>query len=298
MIQLWSRPEINNPSFYHYACLQELATAFQVRPLMAGHAEIVEGVHLLMAPCRWLFERQSWFRKLRGSKIIIEHDAYLNFMPDSPWHKGYTKFYRSCNFDLLIASGKETTLRLRDEGIPAVWVPKGCNREFCDVSNQFSGKIGYFGLPILEQEVGKRVHFYSSRHEMSDRLAKFPLIASTVDGFVSTVSGFSAGVQNDASMGEPMAKHFEASALGCAVIRDRQPELLDLGYVDHESVIFYDDWNEMYEMLHYYGKDRNRGILETIQRRGTEVARNHTWADRAARVFEIVKPYVRERIFV
>lgn len=299
MIYLWTRPEINTPSFYHYSALVELSKAFSVEPRQAGKSVAEPGLHVLMVPCRWLFENVNWFRGLSGPKLIVEHDAYLNFLNDSPWYRGYTRFYRATNFDLLISSGKQTTNKLREEGIPTTWVPKGCNPEFLNVSNAFNGRIGYFGLPILEREVGKRVHFYESRHEMSDRLRdRLPIIASEVASFPDTVKTFAAGVQNDATMGEPMAKHFECSAMGCAVIRDRQDELIDLGYVNHESMIMYDDFDEMSEMITYYGNPRNRDLLEGIQKKAIEVSRNQTWTHRAQQVFELAKPYLRNRVFI
>lgn len=302
MISVWSRPEITSPAFYHSCFVRAICEVFQVDVSNAGHSPEMEDsnpINILIVPARWLFANQGWFRSLPGIKILVEHDAYLNFMPESPWHRCWTKLYRQCNFDLLLSSGRTTTDRLREDGLPAIWLPKGTDKKYLTVENKNSGKVGYFGLPILEREVGKPVHFYESRHQMSDQLRdRLPLIASTFEDFHKVIPEFSAGVQNDATMGEPMAKHFEASAMGCAVIRDTQDELKELGYVDHESMICYEDWDEMREMIQYYGKESNRDKLEAIQSRGREVSENHTWHHRAQQILEVVKPYIRNRTFI
>lgn len=268
--------------------------------MRAGKGLGVEGgCHVLMVLARWLFDNPTWFKSLKGPRIIVEHDAYLNFLPESPYFKCWTRLYRSCNFDMIISSGKETTHRLREDGLPAVWVPKGCNKEFLLVDNTFSRKMGYFASPIAEQETGKKFYFYKSRYEMAEELhSNISAVACTVAEFPSTLSGYSAVVTNDETMREPMAKHFECSALGCAVIRERREELADLGYVNHESVIMYDDWEEMRELCCFYKKRCNRLKLEDIQRKAREVTANQTWDHRAKQVFEFIKPWVKSRVFI
>ena len=169
MINLWTSPLIANHDFYHHDCLIQLSKVFDTEYKKAGKTTGSDGKpHVLMVLASWLFENSNWFRSLKGPKIIIEHDAYLNFMPQSPYYKCWTRFYRSCNFQLLISSGKETTFKLREDGLPVVWVPKGCNKEFLKVKNLKSGKFGYFGCPIAEQETGKKFYFYKSRSTFSN----------------------------------------------------------------------------------------------------------------------------------
>jgi hypothetical protein len=298
MINLWTRPEIATPTFYHSAFLRELSKVFRVDPIMRGTGD-EDSCHVLMVLARWLFEHQNWFRSLKGPRIIIEHDAYLNFMPSSQYYKCWTRLYRNCNFDLIISSGKVTTERLREEGLPAVWVPKGCNTEFCDVKNQFSGQVGYFGYPIAEQETGKKFDFYESRGKMSEFIDnRLPLIGCEFKDFSDTVSQYSAAVTNDETMCEPMAKQFECSAMGCLMIRDKQPELYDLGFVEGESILSYENFDELAELCDMYTKEEARGDLKRMQKKARYVARNHTWEHRAKEVYTLVKPYMKDRIFV
>ena len=294
MIHFWVSPEINLPSYYHQALVTELSSVLQAPPRKPDGTE--EGVHVLTVLARWLFDNHAWFKQLKGPRIIVEHDAYLNFMPDSPYYKCWTRLYRHCNFDLIISSGKETTDRLREDGLPAMWVPKGCNKEFLEVDNEFTGEIGYFGKPIAEQETGKQFHFYKSRYEMSSVLeGRLPLMASDDLSFSDMVRKYSATVTDDSTMQEPMAKHFECSAMGCAVIRDRQKELYDLGYEDNVSMASFGDYNEMLEIIEYYQK--NPDHLREIQRNAIEVTRGQTWQHRAKSIYQCVKPYLRNRVF-
>lgn len=296
MVNLWTSPEIADPAFYHHDLLRRLGEVFCVKP-STDHRPGVVGVHVTMVLARWLFANQEWFRSLQGPKVVVEHDAYLNFLPDSHYHGCWTRLYRNCNFDLIVSSGKRTTERLREEGLPAVWVPKGADEGFLKVPNTGAGNLGYFSRPVAEQGAGARLHFYESRHAMSDWLEGVvaPLWCQ-VDRFKDVVASFSGVVTNDATMGEPMAKQFECSALGAAVVRDRQDELYDLGYVEGESVVSYDTFPQLMEIVDHFASDP--GKLVAIGAAARKVAEDHTWTHRAREVARWVRPYCKERIYV
>lgn len=294
-INLWTSPLINDPKFYHHEMIVRLSEAFGVSPRV-DYENGRSGVHVLMVLARWLFVNQEWFKGLTGPKVIVEHDAYLNFMPSSPYFGKWTELYRNCNFDLIISSGKETTERLRDQGLPAVWVPKGSNSGFLGVDNRGEGRLGYFSLPIAERETGRKFYFYQSRHEMCSMVESLiDPIACEVEDFPSTVSGFSGVVTNDETMREPMAKQFECSALGAVVIRERRPELLDLGYRDGESVIFYDRISDLPDIVDFYSK--NPELLIEMGKNARIVASGATWKHRAKQVAKWVLPYLPGRIY-
>lgn len=120
-------------------------------------------------------------------------------------------------------------------------------------------------------------------------------IACEVEDFPSTVSGFSGVVTNDETMREPMAKQFECSALGAVVIRERRPELLDLGYRDGESVIFYDRISDLPDIVDFYSK--NPELLIEMGKNARIVASGATWKHRAKQVAKWVLPYLPGRIY-
>jgi hypothetical protein len=188
---------------------------------------------------------------------------------------------------------------LRNDGLPTVWVPKGANAEFLNVENRGNKVMGYFAAPIAEQETGRKFHFYKSRYDMGEWLNQVvEPIACPFDEFASIVAGYRGVITNDATMREPMAKQFECSALGCAVIRDRQPELYDLGFVEGESVLSYDTFPEMMDLVDRYSTSKGIADLEQIGKAAREVARKHTWTHRAHLIAGWVRPYIKTRVFL
>lgn len=293
MIHLWTSPFIKDPGFYHHDMLKQLSRTLGAKPRI-DYVEGIGGVHVFMVLSSWLFKHQGWFRSLRGPKVLIEHDAYLNFMPESPHYRAWNSLYRNSKFDLLLSSGKGTTERLLGEGIPAAWVPKGTNSGFLDTPS-VAGGIGYFSCPIAEQDAGRSFYFYKSRHDMGKAVKDIltPIACSFAD-FPTVVSRLSAVVTDDRTMREPMAKHFECSALGTAVIRDLQPELYDLGYVEGESVISYADPLELPDLVvRWLARPEE---LAKIGSNAREVARGHTWTHRAKQVSDHVALLSNRRI--
>jgi spore maturation protein CgeB len=51
---------------------------------------------------------------------------------------------------------------------------------------------------------------------------------------------------------EPMIKNFESAGAGCAPICDHVSELDDLGFVDGESMIAYNSFDDLIERLDHY----------------------------------------------
>jgi len=79
-----------------------------------------------------------------------------------------------------------------------------------------------------------------------------------------------------------MIRHFEASALGLAVFRERDSvhELEQLGYRDGVSMIVYDSKEDLREKIHHYG--RHLSELAEVQAAGRAAAQRNTWERRAA----------------
>lgn len=286
MIRLFSEPILNNPKFYHYNFLEELQNALST--VAVNTCDSSYAVNLFFCRFRTLFGRQAWFKSIVGPKIIIEHDAYLNFMPNTEFYKSWTRFYHAVNFDLIISSGKRTTELLQMDGIPATWVPKGTNKKYLDYPLVHSGRIGAFTVPYSERVGGEKYYWYKSRHEMAESLKHdLDVISCPTAKFGDIVSKYAGACMNDATMQEPMAKHFECSALGCVPIRDDLPELYELGL--GESMIVYQDFDEMNSKIEFYLKNPNS--LSGIQVKCKEVAKNHTWRVRAEQVRKILTKY-------
>lgn len=283
---LYTSKGIYTHAYYHFNMIEELENILLVKADFLAQVSPRKGIHVFFCFAKEIFQNVSWFKSLKGPKIVIEHDAYLNFMKDSEFYQAWTKFYKTTRFSLLISSGKRTTEKLLEDGIPTKWVAKGTNSLFLKIPNLFTGRIGYFGKPIAERDWGTKFHFYEKRYEMAQKLeGKIECIESDVKDFARTVAKFSAGCTNDSQMEEPMAKHFEMSALGCVPIRDCIPELFDLGY-DENSMMIYNSFDEMLQIVDFLKKNPERLVF--MQKKTKEIAKHQTWSHRANEINHII----------
>ena len=76
-----------------------------------------------------------------------------------------------------------------------------------------------------------------------------------------------------------MEKHFEVSGCGCVPITNHIPELKDLGYVDGETMVDYNCFEELVEKINYYTV--NIEELKHIAMVSEEFTRSkHSWTHR------------------
>lgn len=282
---------MGNSSFYHFNFVEELEKALHTKVLYVECPEAFSSrpaIHVIWTYAHWLFRHTKWLNQLKGPKIVVEHDAYLNFLTESPYYGMWDELCRKSKIDTICSSGKYTTERLIENKINTVWIPKGCDARMLSVENTYSGKFCAFTRPMA-QRGGSKFHFYRERDAMEEIVKNLvDIFQSNPSDFCQKVPLYSAGCQNDAGMKEPMAKHFECSAMGCVPIRDKQPELLDLGY-DERSMIVYDSIKDIPDIIQFY-KD-NPNLLLQIQKMAKEITRNHTWGHRAAAIASLVKEF-------
>ena len=264
---------------------------FNTKALRSKDANNDEAIHVTFMYAKWLFENSEWLTSLNGPKVIIEHDGYINFMHKSVYgSREWTKLHRRTGYDLLLCSGKRITEMFLEDNVPCEWLPKGYSDYFMDHENSLSGTIGYFDRPMAEWKDEKEQPYYRSRHQMTKYIrancSKIRSIKCTYRTFPHTLSKYSAVCLNDACMKEPMAKHFECAAVGCVPIRDPQPELLELGY-DERSMITYESFDELKEIVSYYTKNPDQ--LIPMQKATREVTSPHTWRKRVEQAKDIMR---------
>jgi len=235
--------------------------------------------------------------------VLIEHDACQNVLPNSPYFGAWTQYLRSSPIQLTFVSGLTPLRSLQDAGISCLWLPKAAPEAFLRQRYRTAGRFCLFGETryavyderraiydcIRPRNVHDRVlnrwrlyqisYFVDkllSRHGIIHRL-HFPYPAMP-----DVLKWYSGCIICDQGLQEPMIRHFEASALGLAVFRERDSvhELEQLGYRDGVSMIVYDSKEDLREKIHHYG--RHLSELAEVQAAGRAAAQRNTWERRAA----------------
>lgn len=181
--------------------------------------------------------RQVAFISTIPNLVILEHDAYQNYI--SGKYKGrFSKHYRALPSARVITSGFGVANQLREEGVDAVFVPKGYDQALLrDLAQSRDIELGFVGS--IKSGV------YSARREFLEALALVePLyVARTNSGvdYLHMLNRIRFFVSADIGMGEYMIKNFEAMACGCVLFTYDQGEDENraLGFVDMVNVVLY-----------------------------------------------------------
>lgn len=187
--------------------------------------------------------RQVAFIRSVPNLVILEHDAYQNYIPCKYTGK-FSAHYRKLPWVRVISSGYTVSERLREEGFDAVFVSKGYDQSILknlkcerDIELAFVGSI--------------KSGAYSKRKALLDQLAQVEslVITRTNSGneYCQTLNRIRFFVSADVGMGEYMIKNFEAMACGCVLFAYDQGEAENraLGFVDMKNVVLYRDLNEI-----------------------------------------------------
>jgi hypothetical protein len=242
----------------------------------------------------------------QGARVVYDWDVFQNY-----WHIGgagdyrgmYADVFKRCAFHLVACTGYETAARLRAEGVPAVWIPKGFDAEdFRDLGLARSG-ICHFGRlyparrAMLASVRGRGLdvtHIAPSYEGLNAALNRFEaaivcnMSASTSAGWrrwaASVVPGFPVRVRPGP---EALIKNFEVAASGCALVCDEVPDLAHLGFVDGVTALTYRTFDELCAKLEA-GLAATDGF-KTIGARGRELClARHTWDQRMAQLSEAI----------
>ncbi|MEJ5863243.1 glycosyltransferase family protein [Pseudomonas farsensis] len=191
--------------------------------------------------------RQLRFIRTIPNLVILEHDAYQNYIPCKYTGK-FSEYYRRVPWARVIASGAVVTRRLRDEGFDAVFVPKGYDQALLRNENRERDiELAFVG--------SLRSVAYSGRKAMLESIAAVePLLITRTksgDEYSQTLSRIRYFVSADVGMGEYMIKNFEAMACGCVLFAFDQGEEENqaLGFVDMQNIVLYRDVAQLREKL-------------------------------------------------
>ena len=191
--------------------------------------------------------RQVGFIRTVPNLVILEHDAYQNYIPCKYTGK-FSAHYRKLPWARILSSGFVVSERLREEGFDAVFVPKGYDQTLLqdqglarDIELAFVGStnsVAYSGRKALLDELGQVEPLVVTRTKSGEE-------------YCQTLNRIRFFVSADVGMGEYMIKNFEAMACGCVLLAYDQgaEENRALGLQDMENVVFYRNIPQLQEKL-------------------------------------------------
>ncbi|QTD33945.1 glycosyltransferase [Pseudomonas fluorescens] len=236
--------------------------------------------------------RQVGFIRTIPNLVILEHDAYQNYIPCKYTGK-FSAHYRRLPWARVISSGFVVTERLRQEGFDAVFVPKGYDQsQLEDQGRERDIELAFVGSTNSVA--------YSGRKALLDELGRVePLVVTRTksgEEYRDTLNRIRFFVSADVGMGEFMIKNFEAMACGCVLLAFDQgaEESKALGLKDMHNVVFYKDIAQLQEKLALLRSDPE--LAPRIARNGRELAVSQFSFGRIGqRIVEELKPELRAR---
>ncbi|WP_180361485.1 glycosyltransferase family protein [Pseudomonas aeruginosa] len=235
--------------------------------------------------------RQVRFIRSVPNLVILEHDAYQNYIPCKYTGK-FSAHYRRLPWARVISSGHTVSERLRQEGFDAVFVPKGYDQTLLhDLGLARDIELGFVG------STGSVA--YSGRKALLDELGGVEnlLVTKTKSGeeYLRTFNRIRFFVSADVGMGEYMIKNFEAMACGCVLLAYDQGERENeaLGFRDMENIVLYRSVADIQEKLAILRLDT--ALAERIARSGQALAiERFSFAAVGQSIVEAMRPALRE----
>jgi glycosyltransferase involved in cell wall biosynthesis len=236
--------------------------------------------------------RQVRFIQTLPNLVILEHDAYQNYIPCKYTGK-FSAHYRKLPWARVISSGFMVSERLRAEGFDAVFVPKGYDQTLLqdqggerDIELAFVGStnsVAYSGRKALLDELGRVESMIVTRTKSGEE-------------YCDTLNRIRFFVSADVGMGEFMIKNFEAMACGCVLLAYDQgaAESSALGLQDMHNVVLYQDVPQLQQKLAVLRADPE--LAQRIASNGRELAVSQfSFARIGQRIVEALVPALRPR---
>lgn len=235
--------------------------------------------------------RQVEFISSVPNLVILEHDAYQNYIP-CKYSGKFSRHYQRLPWVRVISSGYGVSEKLRQEGFDAVFIPKGYDQTLTkslglarDIELAFVGSTGSVA--------------YSGRKELLDALAQKEnlLVTKTNSGaeYVEVLNRIRFFVSADVGMGEYMIKNFEAMACGCVLFAyDQGPEENQaLGFIDMHNIVLYRTVADIQQKLQVLRSDSQQADL--IAERGRALAEhNFKFSAVGKQIVQAMQPELRK----
>jgi glycosyltransferase involved in cell wall biosynthesis len=224
--------------------------------------------------------RQANFISTLPNVVILEHDAYQNYIP-CKYMGRFSLHYRKMPWVRVLVSGQGIALRLREEGFDACFVPKAYDGEALrDLGAGRDIELGFLGSTKSEA--------YKGRRALLEQLAeREPLkVARTQSGddYLRMLNRIRFFVSADMGMGEYMIKNFEAMACGCVLFAydHGDEETRAIGFIDMQNVVLYRSVDELCQKLAILRNDAD--LAQRIAHEGRELAESRYTFERIGKL--------------
>lgn len=191
--------------------------------------------------------RQVGFIRSVPNLVILEHDAYQNYIPCKYTGK-FSRHYQQLPWARVISSGAQVARRLREEGVDAHFVPKGYDQTLVgEMGLQRDIELGFVGS-LKSVAYAQRKAFLEALAQEENLLITRTESGADYNRMLNRIRFF---VSADVGMGEYMIKNFEAMAAGCVLLAYDQGEEENraLGFEDGVNLVLYRDLAELRRKL-------------------------------------------------
>ncbi len=235
--------------------------------------------------------RQVNFIRTIPNLVILEHDAYQNYISCKYTGK-FSSYYKKLPWARVLSSGAVVTRRLQEEGVDAVFVPKGYDQELLkNLEQPRDIELGFIG--------STKSVAYSQRREFLEKLSeKENLLATRTksgDEYLQTLNRIRFFVGADIGMGEYMIKNFEAMACGCVLFAydQGQEENEALGFIDMHNIVLYKTIEDFRSKLSLLRDDND--LAEKIAANGQALVESkYSFAEIGKQIVDSLKAPLRE----
>ncbi|MGV8843072.1 MAG: glycosyltransferase family protein [Pseudomonas sp.] len=212
--------------------------------------------------------RQVSFIVSLPNLVVLEHDAYQNYIPCKYTGK-FSQYYRQLPSARIISSGYMVVQRLLAENVDACFVPKGYDQALLHcLGSERDIELAFVG--------STKSVAYSGRKALLDELAQVEdlVVTRTKSGadYLATLNRIRFFVSADVGMGEYMIKNFEAMACGCVLLAydHGAEENAALGFVDMHNIVLYRSVAQLQQKLQILRADLV--AVESIAQQGRLLA--------------------------
>ncbi len=208
--------------------------------------------------------RQVAFIRTIPNLVILEHDAWQNYYPQSKYQNKFSRHYSALPWVRVLVSGATLSKRLCKEGFDAHFVSKGYDQSLLkNTQQERSIELGFIGNTGHDTYIKRKELLETARDNFGLHITR----TNSGHEYLETLNNIRFFLSADIGFGENMVKNFEAMACGCVLIAYNQGEEENqiLGFIDMKNVVLYDSIESLEKKL---------GILRENQKLAEEIAKS------------------------